>query len=316
MANPYTDHPIFNSVAFRIKTRAIQQLRDEMTQLAWIGATGAAVIGFSRAGKSSALEMIANQIQDRAGHGVPVIRYSVHRRDVKTIKQLYKHIFGKLKLHYKRNAEYEDFAATLCMQLAELADHNRSKNVIFVVDEAQRLSIAQLDLFAELSDVMSEEFSILLTVVFVGNREQLGRLLESITNGENEHIEGRFFRRTIEFHGLRSLADVQYCLSQYDSYPSPYPGHPSCTECFLPRAYDEGFRLVDLSESIWSVFGEFKRSLDIKEWGMEYFIISTKVLLTDFLPRLGVEAYCDEVFEQCIEVSHLVSDLATLSKAS
>ena len=310
MNNVYKDHPIFDPILFRIWTPHIIMLQESITKLVWLGATGAVVVGFSRAGKTSAFEMIKSNILDRAGNKVPVVVYSVHRRDCKTIKQLYKHIFSKLKLDFKRNDDYEDFADKLCMHLAEMANNTNSKSVVFAVDEAQRLSIAQLDLFAELCDVLAQEYSLLLTVIFVGNREQLKRLLDKITNGENEHIEGRFFRRKIEFHGLESLSDVEYCLEQYDKYSSPYSDNPCCTECFLPEAYADGFRMKSLSTSIWRVFSEYRKDLHIREWGMEYFIISTKLLLTDYLPRIGVDSYSDDVFRQCIELSNLVSDLA------
>lgn len=306
------NHPILDDTQFMIETPATIDLLNEITRLIWLGGTGASVIGFSCAGKTTALIMIQNKIISRSGKTVPVIRHYVHRRDQKTIKQLLKNILNRLDIDYLDRDAAEDMVERLTIFMVEKAHNYNSKNILFVVDEAQRLNINQIDLFAELFDILKEAYSILLTVVFVGNREQLSNLLKTITNGDNEHIEGRFFRRVIRFHGIRNHDDVRFCLSQYDKIRFPAPDGPSCTEYFLSDDCANGFLLEHLSSPVWSVFKKYKKDLQIEDWGMKHFTQAIKILLTDYLHNQGATSFSIEMFEHCIEVSDLVSDLITI----
>lgn len=303
------NHPIFDDTQFMIETPATLQLLNEITQLIWLGSTGASVIGFSCAGKTTALKMLQRKITSRSGKTVPVIRHYVHRRDQQTIKQLLKNILNRLDIDYRDRDAAEDMVERLTIHMAETAQNNNSRNILFIVDEAQRLNINQIDLFAELYDILKEAYSILLTVVFVGNREQLSSLLETITNGDNEHIEGRFFRRVISFHGIRNHDDVKICLSQYDKMRFPSPDGPNCTEYFLSDDYANGFLLEHLSSPVWNVFKKYKTDLQIEDWGMKHFTQAIKILLTDYLHNKGASSFSNEMFEYCIDASDLVSDL-------
>lgn len=298
------EHPIFDAVRFRINTPSVEALQTNLTRLVWTGATGAAMLGFTRAGKSTAVELITHRIKARSGHSIPVIRYSSHRRDKSTIRALYENIFSHLGLHHTTRQSTEGLASNLLMFLAETAKCHHVTQLLMLIDEAQRLAIPQIDLFAELDDRLRKEYSTALMCVFVGNQEQMGRLLREVYNGENEHIEGRFFRQTFRFTGLRSVDDVRFCLNQYDTLRYPQHG-PTYTECFLPIAYANGFRLASLAKSMWSEFRAYRQDLDIDEWAMEYFVRAVNPLLTDYLPKFGAHAYSGEMFRNCISVSGL-----------
>lgn len=302
------EHPIFNPMRFRINTPAIEALRRNLTRLVWTGATGAALLGFTRAGKTIALELLGSSLQARNGHAIPVITYATHRRDKHTIRALYENIHSHLNLEYKRSTGTERLCSHLLMHLAEIAKAHHANQLVMMIDEAQRLAIPQIDLFAELDDRMRKEYSISLMAVFVGNLEQMGRLLDEVHKGENEHIEGRFFRQTFRFTGLRSVDDVRFCLAQYDTRRYPENG-PTYTENFLEHAYANGFRLVSLAQSIWGEFALCRKELHIDDWAMEYFVRAVNILLTDYLPKFGTHAYSDEMFHRCIDVSGLYPDM-------
>ncbi|MEJ1343138.1 MAG: ATP-binding protein [Candidatus Sedimenticola sp. (ex Thyasira tokunagai)] len=307
--NPRSYHPIFDEDMFRLITPEIEQLQRKVTELIYLNATGAAIIGFSRAGKTIALESLCGNIYSRTGNLVPVKRYSVHRRDQKSIKQLFQNIFKKFNLYYKPRESLEEFIDTLTIHLAELAHTYQSRNVLFVVDEAQRLKVDQIDVFSELYDELKRVHSIVLTVVFVGNKGQLGTLLREVVDSCNEHIEGRFFRRIIEFHGIRNAQEVRTCLSQYDKLKYPEHTGPTYTEHFLREDFENGFRLADCTEGMWDTFHEHQKKLKINEWGMEYFTQAVKVLLVDYLPKYGISEFSNEMVKLCIDASTLESDL-------
>jgi hypothetical protein len=305
-SNTFDIHPIFDPVRFRINTPPIKELHTNLTRLVWTGATGAALLGFTRGGKTTAVEMVSENITSRSGHCIPVIRYSVHRRDQHRIRSLLENISAHLKLNYHSHDSAEALSANLLMYLAETAKSHHVNQLIFVIDEAQRLAIPQIDLFAELDDRLRKEFSMMLMCLFVGNLEQMGRLLDEVRQGENEHIEGRFFRQTLRFRGLRSKGEVKFCLSQYDKLRYPNKG-PTYTEYFLQKAFTDGFRLASLFSSIWEEYKIVQKELSTKEWAMEYFVRAVNTLLTDYLPKFGVNKYTSDMFRRCIDVSGLNS---------
>lgn len=275
---------IFDPINFRIDTPPIKALKKEIIKLVWTNALGAAVIGFSQAGKSTAITQMDGHIKDRNGKITPIEVYAVHRRDRNTILALYYNICNYLKLPVANSRDVERMSGQILSYFAEVAWNNKTNKVILFVDEAQRLKINQLDVFAELQDKLKIMFGVLLIIVFVGNKEQLSTLLNKISKGENQHLEGRYFLRSIEFHGLKSAREVAACLKQYDNSRDPKTGL-RFTECFIEEEFNKGFRLEDISPIMWSVFREYKKQYGLKSWGMGNFICSVNLLLTDYLPQ-------------------------------
>ena len=91
-------------------------------------------------------------------------------------------------------------------------------------------------------------------------------------------------------------------MSQYDKLRYPKNG-PTYTEYFLPKAYAKGFRLASLVDSIWGEFRACKQQLPITDWAMENFVRAVNTLLTDYLPKFGVNRYNSEMFRHCIDIS-------------
>jgi hypothetical protein len=304
----YFSHPIFYPVKFRINTPVVKELQNNLTRLVWTGATGASLLGFTRAGKTTAIELISDKIKARSGKTIPVIRYSAHQRDQHTIRALYENILSHLQLHYRPGQKTEVLVENLLMHLAETAKSYYVNQLIFAIDEAQRLAIPQIDIFAELDDRLRKEYSISLMCLFIGNQEQMGRLLDAVHEGKNEHIEGRFFRQTFRFGGLRTKKDVKYCLRQYDLLRYPNSG-PRYTEYFLQKEYMKGFRLESLADTIWEVFRDCSLDHQIKDWAMEYFVRSVNLLLVDYLPKYGASSFSENMVRECILVSGLIPEI-------
>lgn len=304
----YYSHPIFYPVDFRINTPAINDLQNTLTRLVWTGSTGASLLGFTRAGKTTAIELISDRIKSRSGKSIPVLRYSAHQRDQHTIRSLYVNLLSHLDLSYLTRQKTETLIEKLLMYMAETAKKHHVKQIILAVDEAQRLAIPQIDVFAELDDRLRKEYSVSLMCLFIGNQEQMGRLLNAVHEGRNEHIEGRFFRQSFRFGGLRSKADVWFCLNQYDQLRYPANG-PTYTEYFIPKDYANGFRLGSLADSVWSEFRSYQKTVSAKDWAMEYFIRAINLLLTDYLTKFGSVAYSSDMISECINVSGLIPEL-------
>ena len=306
----YDAHPIFDPIEFRINTPPVENLKNKLTRLAWTGACGAALLGYSRAGKSYGIQLVENEIESRAGKRIPVVRYSTHKRDSPGIRSLYENMLTRFCVYYKPHWKTEKLSDSLLTYLAEKARAADVKQLILAVDETQRLTISQIDLFSELLDVLEQEFKIALICLFIGNREQMGRLLKVIEEGENEHIYGRFFNQKFRFYGLKSDQEVEFCLNQYDTLRYPENG-PTYTEFFMKDEYEKGFRMASLAESLWDGFIKCKKAMNkpINDWSMDSFVRTVNPLLTDYLSKFGSEAYSQDMLMECIKLSGLYPKL-------
>lgn len=129
---------------------------------------------------------------------------------------------------------------------------------------------------------------------------------------ENELIRGRFFTQSYSYFGIRSQEEVKFCLHAYDTFEQ---SGLCITERFLREQYQDGFRLVELSGLIWEVFDqEYRRSLHLDSWGMQYFTSMVKILIIDYLPSFGIdnEDEIRQMIYRSIEASGLVPSLVEL----
>ena len=188
----------------------------------------------------------------------------------------------------------------------------RCPYIALFVDEAQRLVPRQFNAFAELYDKL-ERKHVSLSVVFVSNEQESTALFNTIMNkSDYAHVRGRFFHRVRDFYGLTNEADVKYCMGQFDVLRYPKDG-PTYTEHFLPKEVAAGWRFASLSKDVWRIYAQYKKAYKIRSWGMKYFGVAICTLLSDYLPRFGVDAFEDEMFRECIKISQLIPDLTKSS---
>ena len=310
MAQPvidYYDHPVFHPKRFHIETPAMKKMHDDLLRVLWTGATGALILGPSRAGKTRAMETLASQLHTRSNDPIPTFYISIPPRDQSTILHVFRQLCYSENLRVTNRDRSDHLSDRFVHYIADKAVEANCPYVILIIDEMQRLQLRQFGAFAELYDKLSL-LGITMTVLFVANDQECINLLERIEDPEYAHIRGRFFTQRFYFHGLTSKEQVKYCLLQYDTLRYPVQG-PTYTEYFLPEAVKRGWRLASLSREIWRVFYGYKKNLNIDSWGMQYFTSTINTLLIDFLPQHGVEEFDDEMVHECIRISGLIPSL-------
>lgn len=301
-------HPIFNASEFFIPTPMITELEKKIQSWLWNGITGGVILGKYRIGKTRAIQYLSSHLQNRLMQNIPARCLTIKQRDVKTIASIFKNLCFSLDLKPKSRATSDDMANLLIHYFGELALSNDTRQVVIIVDEMQRLQLKQLEAFAELYDNLSE-LKINLSVIFIGNYEASKPLLHEVMRDENELLRGRFFTQSCAYYGLRSQKEIKQCLSAYDDKDS---AGISITQKFLTKEYDSGFRMADLSHLVWDVYDqEYRQTLKLDSWGMQYFISMINTLIIDYLPRYGVENEKDlrSMIHRSIDVSGLVPSL-------
>ena len=280
----------------------VSQLKSTVQSWLWNGYLGGYILGNSRVGKSAGMRVIKNDLQNRLGEVIPVHLFSVPERDATTVAGILKKLCYSLRMKIKTHATADVMSNDLVHYFADLACTNSTKQVVILVDEMQRLSTHQIEVFNELHDALAN-FQLNLSVIFIGNLKTSEPLLTKIKTPECDHIWGRFFKNEYLFHGIRNHGELFKVLAEIDK---------TQTEVLLPELFHDGWRIQSISHLIWDVYtSEFKSDLKIRSWGMQYFVAMIRILMADYIPRYGVNSD-DEIsmmIKNSIEASGLVEEL-------
>lgn len=270
---------------FFIMTPMIKRVEDTLKQWTWCGLTGGVIVGDSRNGKSKAIKSLSNTITSRNGEKIPVFRISIGDRDIKTIRSVFYRIAHTLGHKVKKSDSADDLALIVNIHLSDASTINNTRQVIMIIDEAQKLTIEQLSAFAEIYNDLAE-IDVNCTIYFIADENEFPRLAKQLLKGKNKYLRERFFNHVYRFYGLQNIEDVRACLAGYDHFIINDKNGCSATEYYCPVLYQSGWRLTDIAEPLWQIYyEEYKIPLDHTSWNMDQFVRTTNTLLMDYLPR-------------------------------
>ncbi len=299
----YFDHPIFNPLWMKFRTPHVELLDNKIRQWLYCGITGAIILGESRTGKTTAIEMLNRNYVTR-GKGQPIYShlFSVPKRDKMTIASLVRELCISTKNEIKNYSSTDKLSKQILEFFIDKACINDMHIVMLFVDECQLLNMSQMEVFAELHNSLRTE-GITLFAFFIGNKSQSEELVLLSKDRKFDYISGRFFTQIHEFKGISSKSELEKVLEAYDTYRYPEAVGPTYTEYFVPKEYSNGWRLKNESGLIWSVLSKHGKFLNLKSWGMKYLIGTINPLLTDYLHNYSVSRINENMIERCIDAS-------------
>jgi hypothetical protein len=301
-------HPLYEPYSILFDTYALNKLHENITRWLWTGCTGAYVTGSARTGKTTALNAIQYNMVYRDNTLVPVHRVTIPMRDKPTITSVFRTLCISAELKVTAHSKTDELSARFIEYLLDKTYLSKSKRLVLIVDEMQRLTTKQFQAFAEIYDVL-KEYKVALLTIFVGNTDESLTLIGELKEQKNRHISGRFFTHHETFEGLMSKQEVAHCLKQYDTTRYPLPNGPTYTGYFLVDEFKNGWRLENLSGEIWRAFHHYQQQYKISSWGMQYFLTTINTLLLDYLPNLDLNDIDSKVFDECIIISGLIPSL-------
>lgn len=269
---------------FWIPTPMAQRLKERLE--AWIhcGHTGGVVIGEARLGKTRALKALEHQITNRNGQPIRIFYTHYGLRDVKSIRAVFAKVARRLDYEVKQKTS-DTLLEEIVLRLAEAAATNDTRRVALVVDEAQLLSLEQLNAFAEIYNELVD-MRVNCSIFFVVNRDQFSSMLKALLREENYYLTERFFNNVMHFSGICSEMELRACLAGYDVFVVSETPTVVASEYFCPDLYKQGWRLADMAHIYWRHFREdYGLPLGLRSWGMAQFIRATNLLLMDYLPQ-------------------------------
>lgn len=138
-----------------------------------------------------------------------------------------------------------------------------SSVVVFALDEAQNLSLPQLDVLKVLSENLlnmgHKPFALL-----VGQPELL-RLRDWLREHLRQDIVQRFMLRTDVLRGMRTVEDVRALLQHTDRATWPEGSTRTYTCHFAPAAWAQGWRIEQEAERLWRAFVLHAQKLGLGE---------------------------------------------------
>ena len=227
---------------FWIPTPMAEALKQRLEEWTQCGHTGGAIIGEARLGKTRAIKALGSQLTNRSGQPIHVFYTHYGQRDVETIRAVFAKVARALGFEVKRQTA-DSLLECIVTRLAEAALANDTRQVALIVDEAQLLTISQLNAFAEIyNDLVN--LNINCVVFFIANQDQFERLGRALLHRENRYLRERFFSNLDYFYGIRSETELAKCLSGYDAFAVSELPKQTATEYFCPALFNQGWRCV------------------------------------------------------------------------
>jgi hypothetical protein len=246
-------HPIFTQ-EYAIYTPPIHEMCE--TIAGWIERrqTGGYIYGPSRYGKSKGVKSFLKKIlNERFETEFPFMIWS-HPTNNKTEREFWNLLLlasrfefaNPLKTKSKIEARY-----LFKQHLITLAERVNYNYIVILIDEAQLVLLNEWQWLLGLQNELDLE-GYRLSIISIGSH-QMSFQPNFLARTGDAHIVTRFLLQSAQFHGIRSLKELEYVLEGYD-VDSEWPEFSgiSYTKYFLSEAYDEGFRLVNLSDLIWT----------------------------------------------------------------
>lgn len=245
---------------------------------------GGFIYGASRLGKSRAVRWyLADVLAERFKTAVPLIIWN-RRADQQLSESAFWHqllLASKFQFVDPAKPPKKTESSYLCMQRLITIAKNAGRNyVLLLIDEAQDMTLREWKWLVGLQNQLDYE-GYLLSVISVGTH-QLGYKHEYLASTGNAHIAARFMAAHAQFHGIRTVEEVEYVLNGYD-VDSEWPTDSglSFLQYFAPTAFARGYRLSQCSSFLWRALIDLRpiQAKNFTEFPMQHIAVTVEGML-------------------------------------
>ncbi|MHB1991383.1 ATP-binding protein [Metallibacterium scheffleri] len=242
----WNEHPVIMETG-AFPTRAVQDATARVMRLARKGRASIAFWADPLVGKSTCIKAITRAIHDRFPDAGTLLLESVEDRqpaEGRVLLDILKAIGYAPKVDRELSGKRDQVRRGL------LGLSGPAKHLFIIVDEAQEISNAEFGWFKA---VINKQvgLGVKATTVLFGQRE-LRKRKEDLEQDGRSDLAKRFMANMREFCGLRSKVDLDVICEVMD-VKSEFPEGSGWTYSGLlfPRAYQSGFRFMQLSPQFW-----------------------------------------------------------------
>ena len=213
---------------------------------------GATIYGPSRFGKSNAVDhWLQHLLLERHGGYIPMVIWShIDPGGQSSVGRFYAHLLDASKHELAQAAKSPlDRQHMLIERWIWMAHQGGGRFLVLVIDEAQSMTQREWIWMVELHSLL-EKNHVRLCVFSIASLQFYDEPMAMALSG-GAHVAARFMLESRQFHGVRSVEELQYVLSGYDDATEwPSGSGISFTAGLAPDAWSEGFRMGNQAESL------------------------------------------------------------------
>ena len=277
-------HPLLIARAYRVRTAPVLEALRAFQDVVQTPQLGMVMMAPPRFGKTTLLVEIEERIG--ASKSGVVLRSTMTRS---TFIANWENLFYR-RLRGEEEGEVAAFPnlsprKALIRHIQNECDKVGQKLVLFLLDEAQNLTINQLDALKSLSESLLN-LGLKPFFLLVGQLE-LRYLVVNTKDSLRQDLVQRFMLRSHTFHGLRSEEDLRTFLKHTDETVWPAGSNCTYTQHFAPAAWAKGWRMAGEAAALWNAFKHHARTIGMSAERLELGVHFAAQAQLDLLKRVG-----------------------------
>jgi len=216
---------------------------------------GACIYGSSRAGKTCALEFIHTHVETIFGHNIPCLLLSMWEKDTesRSAKRFWYEFLDLMEHEDADKGGAAEKRGRLIEFMIDKMIERKEKRFLLLIDEAQNLENSHLGLLKDLHNrLRMHNKRYKLITILVGHPSLRFKKEELVSKGRGDLV-GRFMLCKTHFKGPHKSKDLKYVCSQYDRLRWPKSESPTYSQHFAPQAFENGWRLENISDRLWTM---------------------------------------------------------------
>ncbi len=247
---PIKTHPLVRK-NYVVPTPSIDGFYERVCKCIAYGLSGSMLYGHPRFGKTSAVRYVINMLAVEFPQ-IVAVSFLCLKSKTRSEAAFFSHLLEAVGHAQAHAGAISRKRSRLIHKLLERVEKSGEHVLILFADEAQRLDINEYEWLRDVYDELDQHG--VKALVFLIGQPDLRNQKNALQESHQTQIVGRFMTHEIPFRGLLSVDDVATCLAGYDESCFPQSSDWTYTRFFLPRAYADGFRLVDEATALWRAF--------------------------------------------------------------
>lgn len=314
------DHPLMlPESGYILPTASVKRTLTQVVSAVTSGLPGIAFVAFPRFGKTCATKYISKALVS-IFDDLLVLTFIAKYHSKQGELHFFKELLKAFNIGFPQGREIPNFFERLVNGLSTRVITSHSKRIILFIDEAQKLSVDQYSWLIDLSNELGEK-NVSLTVILFGQPQLISKR-EILLHSYRTDIVSRFMVEVKNFDGIRDDSELAEILIFYDDQViSEYPSNSgcACSQFFLPKAYQAGWRLATQSTRLWKAFEAVAQDTGDKaissglNIGMTWIKIAVQNILISLMENDAASLKADDVIlKNAVERSGFAESIGVL----
>lgn len=271
------------SPLFIIPTKGILETETKIKNWITLGACGGIVYGRPRIGKTRCIYHISETLQSDESGNIPVIIWNITDHP-DTEKNFYASFLMAMGFKCPQRETALFLKERVMNELIIRAFETPFKRIVILIDEAWKFYERD---FSWLMDLYNNLIAIdIQMIAFMFGTRELRDLKTAFKQCGKDQIIGRFMINEIQYSGINSEKELQFCLASMDKMHVVTNGYEalndSVLDFYFPNA--EGKTFFDLAEDYYRAFVRVREQHSVmsEDIPMKYFIDSFVICLNTY----------------------------------